>query len=112
MAFMQEGGASMWATLILFTIGAAMAVARRKGDGWRVATIGAVICIASGLTGFATGLYGAVAYASRVALEQRAELLGAGMRESAHNVLWAGVLAFALGVLALSLSRGPSAKAT
>lgn len=105
MAFMHEGGLAMWATLILFLVGAAMAVVRRRDDGWRVALAGAVICIASGLAGFATGLYSTVAYLGQVAIEQRAEILGAGLRESAHNVLFAGILAFGLGVLALSISR-------
>lgn len=105
MAFMHEGGLAMWATLILFLIGAAMAVVRRKDDGWRVALAASVICIASGLAGFATGLYNTIAYLGQVAIEQRVEILGAGMRESAHNVLFAGILAFALGVLALSIGR-------
>ena len=105
MAFMHEGGLAMWATLILFLIGAAMAVVRRRDDGWRVALCGAVICIGSGLAGFATGLYNTIAYLGEVAIEQRVEILGTGMRESVHNVLWAGILAFALGVLALSIGR-------
>ncbi len=105
MAFMHEGGLAMWATLILFLIGAAMAVVRRKEDGWRVALGGAVFCIASGLAGFATGLYNTVAYLGQVAIEQRVEILGTGMRESAHNVLFAAILAFALAVLALSIGK-------
>jgi len=105
MAFMHEGGLAMWATLILFLIGAAMAVVRRREDGWRVALCGAVICIGSGLAGFATGLYNTIAYLGEVAIEQRVEILGTGLRESVHNVLWAGILAFALGVLALSIGR-------
>lgn len=105
MDFMVEGGLAMWATLILFLAAAAMAVLRRKQQGaWRAAAVGAILCVASGLAGFATGLYATVAYIGGVALAERADVLAAGIRESAHNLLWAAILAFGLVVLSLSLN--------
>ncbi|MBX3268784.1 MAG: hypothetical protein KF729_00900 [Sandaracinaceae bacterium] len=94
----------MWLTLILFVAAAAVAVVRRKEDGWRVAAIGGLLCLASGVTGFATGLYATVAYAAGVAAEARAETLGVGLSESSNNLLFAGLLAACLAVAGLALS--------
>jgi uncharacterized membrane protein len=110
MTFMHEGGMAMWATLIVFVGAAAASVLRRRNDGWALATLGAIACLASGLSGFATGMYNVVAYAERTELAQRADILGIGLREAVHNVLWAGSLALVLAVIALML-RARSAPA-
>lgn len=105
LAFMHEGGYAMWMSLILFLGTGAVAVARRGRGGERVAVVGALLTMASGLCGMSTGLYNTVAYAASLAVAEQAEILGVGIRESVHNTLFAGVLATILAIAALALPR-------
>ncbi len=109
--FMHEGGFAMVGTLVLFVITAVLAVVRRSRGGERIAVVGAVLTLASGLCGMSTGLYNTVAYASAQAASEQAEILGVGIRESVHNTLFAGLLATGLGVIALTLGLRSAPKA-
>jgi hypothetical protein len=111
MTFMRDGGLAMWLTLLFFVVAAIVAlIARNDSRGWRIAAIGSVAVIASGLAGFATGLYKTVEFISSVELERRTEVLGLGLSESVNNILFGGVLAFVLAVVALALAARRPAK--
>lgn len=113
MTFMHEGGIPMWLTLVLFMAAAGVAGVLRRDGGGRLAALGAVACLASGLVGFAAGLYNVVAYAQGVEAAQRADVLGIGLGEAANNLLWGGALGLVLVVVAVALGRArPSAPAT
>lgn len=104
MEFFAEGGWGMWATLAFFVGGGALAIARRTRGGERIAFGAAVAVVASGLLGFSTGLHATAMYVSRLPVEEQAEMLSIGMRESSNNTIFAGALAIALGLLGLALA--------
>lgn len=112
MGFMQEGGWGMWATLVIAVGGAALAIARRRRGGERIAFGTAVGVVASGLLGLSTGLHATAAFVGTLPVEQQAEVLAMGMRESANNTIFAGGLAIALCLLGLALRGRPSFSAT
>jgi hypothetical protein len=104
MTFMHEGGVAMWLTLVIFAAATAGSLLRRKQDGSRIALSGAVLVIASGLVGFATGLYAVVSHIGGLEVAERVDAMGMGLSESVHNVLFAAVLSVLLAIVAIVIA--------
>lgn len=112
MEFMHEGGLAMYPVLAVAVAAGAGAVARRRGDGWRLALFGAVACLALGMAGVSGGVYNTVAAAGRAAEfgTDAVTLLSIGLRESVNNTLFAGLCAFALAAIGVAVApRGAAA---
>lgn len=102
--FMYEGGAGMWAMLVVALVSCGVSIHRRNHGGGRFGLYGALALTAMGVLGFSTGLYNTVAAAGRVAASQSTEILMIGIRESANNTVLGSGLALGLLILAAVLS--------
>lgn len=108
--FMREGGFGMWLVLAIAVSSLAVGWARRRGDGSRIAFGGMVAVSALGPLGYSTGMYNVVAYVKKLPPGEQVEVLLVGLREANHNLLFAALLAVALGAAALVLGRTSAAR--
>lgn len=95
MDWMREGGFGMWAILLTAVITAALAGSRRGRARATTLLTGAVIVIAEGMLGMATGLAAVSAYVEKNPGENVGQVIGVGLGELSHN----GTFAFALAAL-------------
>lgn len=106
----REGGYSMYMILAVAAATAALAATRPKGKQRDVLFGGAILSLAAGLLGIATGIQAVAANFRRFA--EPLEALSVGLREMSYNGVFAAVVAAALVAAGAAVGRGDSTGAS
>jgi len=105
MDYFRDGGWSMWALLITFFFSAGLAAARPKVMRSGILGKGAVIVLALGMLGLATGMKAVSAHFG--SYPDKAEAIGIGLGELANNGTFSFILFTILGVASLATAARP-----
>ncbi len=109
MNFMRDGGFGMWATLLAAIGTFVVGHIRPRESRSRIFTFGAIVSLASGLLGMATGLMAVAAHYNH--FPQPLEALAMGLRELSNNGVFGAALAVIQLVFAAIYAPRPGATA-